>query len=419
MSELRALSDDELLADLGRLVGARQRLTARMLLYLGEIEERRLHLKAAYPSMFEFLLNELGMSEGEAYRHLAGARLGRAFPLVIELVESGKLHLSGLVLLRDFLTEQNHVELLNDAASKTTRAIEALLVARFPKPAVEDTIRKLPDPTQPALRLDSAATGNTPEPRPPVKGRIEPLSPERYKIQFTASQELVEKLEHAKNLLSHTNPSGELAVIVARAVELLIAELEKKKLGKTERPRRARPAKRGAVTRAARREVFGRDGLQCTYVDERTGRRCQERAFLELDHVDPRGRGGSGDAERLRVRCRAHNRLYAEQVYGRDLIEERIHFRYRKYDPGSAEGDVDATYLKLAAGLERLGFSRKQVRPVIDCLGFTDRAGCRGSSSRNPRRLRRHPARRRYRRRAGASRCGGRRFRKGPCAGSR
>jgi 5-methylcytosine-specific restriction endonuclease McrA len=140
-------------------------------------------------------------------------------------------------------------------------------------------------------------------------------------------------IEHAKSLLRHQNPSGELAVIIERGLALLIAELEKKKLGKTKHPHRARPAQHGAVTRAARREVFGRDGLQCAYVDAASGRRCEGSAFLEVDHVAPRARGGSAEPENLRVLCRAHNRLHAEDTYGQKLIHDHIHFRQRKRAP--------------------------------------------------------------------------------------
>ncbi|AKV04412.1 hypothetical protein AKJ09_11075 [Labilithrix luteola] len=40
--------------------------------------------------------------------------------------------------------------------------------------------------------------------------------------------------------------------------------------------------------------------------------------------MTPRALGGSGDAENLRVRCRAHNRDAAERVFGRAHVEERI-----------------------------------------------------------------------------------------------
>ena len=64
------------------LVGSHRELTANLVAHLAEIEERRLHLVAGFSSMFEFCLLELRMSEGEAFRRILAARLGRRFPVV-------------------------------------------------------------------------------------------------------------------------------------------------------------------------------------------------------------------------------------------------------------------------------------------------------------------------------------------------
>jgi hypothetical protein len=78
-----------------------------------------------------------------------------------------------------------------------------------------------------------------------------------------------------------------------------------------------------------KRAVFERDGQQCTYVAA-DGRRCEASAFLELDHIDPKALGGSNDAANLRVRCRAHNQLWAEQSFGRERVERARHFCQKK-----------------------------------------------------------------------------------------
>src|SRR6187401_275798 len=100
---LREHSDDELLSATRRLIGAERKLTARLVAYLAEIEERRLHLVAGYSSMFDFCTRGLGLSENEAFRRIAAARLGKRFPVVHELLASGAVHLSTLELLRDHL----------------------------------------------------------------------------------------------------------------------------------------------------------------------------------------------------------------------------------------------------------------------------------------------------------------------------
>ena len=172
-----------------------------------------------------------------------------------------------------------------------------------------------------------------PIPKPATaRAAIEPLAEARYRLQLTIDAELRATLERATRLMSHANPSGDLVMVMKRALALLIADLEKTKLGKTTRPRGRRPetaATRGYVTRDVRREVIARDGEQCSFVDE-SGRRCPARSFLEFDHIHARALGGTDDAANVRLRCQAHNRLHAEQVFGRDVVERSIDLSRRK-----------------------------------------------------------------------------------------
>jgi len=58
---------------------------------------------------------------------------------------------------------------------------------------------------------------------PPVsRSVIEPLSAQRYRIQFTADATLKQQLELARSLLRHAHPSGDFAAIVSRALKLLM-----------------------------------------------------------------------------------------------------------------------------------------------------------------------------------------------------
>ncbi len=279
MNERIALTDDELLQRITALLASERAGLARLIQYLAEVEERRLHLAAAYSSMFDFCTRRLGLSEGEAFRRLTAARLARRFPAIVPLIEAGSIHLSALVRLRNRLTEENHAELLREASSKNKRELERWLAARFPQPDAPSLIRKLPAPHPPeagaapaSLELGPRLLAAPPARAPRAPGASSaPVSANRYKIQFTAEEALKNKLERAQHLLSHANPTGDLASVVERAVDLLLAELEKKKLGKAERPRGSGKTKRGAISRAARREAFERDGERCSYVGEAGG----------------------------------------------------------------------------------------------------------------------------------------------------
>ncbi len=177
----------------------------------------------------------------------------------------------------------------------------------------------------------------------------------------------------------------DLAVIVERAVDLLIEKLETAVLAKRKTSREAMPRARkdpGAVPRRERRAVFERDGLQCTYVGP-DGRRCTAKAFLQLDHVKERARGGSGEGPNLRVRCRAHNLLEAERSFGREHVERCIDFSRRKRERTRTEAarstPVDGETIpalavdaevgdKLVRALTGLGFVRARALATVKTL---------------------------------------------------
>jgi hypothetical protein len=146
---------------------------------------------------------------------------------------------------------------------------------------------------------------------------VEPLRPEQYGIHFTANRALKEKLDRARDLLRFQG-ANDLASVIDRAVTMLLADLEKKRFGKTDKPREAKAANTNSrrVPNAVKRAVCERDQRQCTYEDE-SGRRCGERATLEYDHIQPFARGGQTTLDNLRLRCRAHNLLAAEVMFSR------------------------------------------------------------------------------------------------------
>ncbi len=312
-------------------------MLARLLTHLVEVEERRLHLEAACPSMFQFCVHKLGMSEDEACRRIHVARLARRFPDLLVRIERGDLTLSTIALLHGTLSEATYEELVEAAAGKTKAEVQRLLAKRTP--------------------------------RPDVPSAITPLSETRHKVQFTASDELRRKLERVQDLMRHANPEGDLAIVVEHAVDLLLEKLEKRRLGKTSRPRPSREASdTTGVSLATRRAIFERDGECCTFADA-DGQRCPATTWLELDHVIPRARGGTNELENLRVRCRSHNALHAEQTCGREYVARKIGERGDPRRRGHASESCDLA----ASGLVNLGFRRAEVRCALDAVSGSHR----------------------------------------------
>jgi hypothetical protein len=282
------------------------------------------------------------MSDDQAYKRIRAARAVRRFPVVGTAVADGRLHLGGVLLLAAHLTDGNANELVAEASGKSKAEIEVLLARRAPKPDVAARLERV------AQQMEMA-----PGPVGPEKSaaKVTPLAPERFALQLTISGETQEKLVRAQALLRHQVPSGDLAEVVDRALDVLLDKVEARKFGKARRPRAAK-ASRGkrTVSRAARREALARDGMRCSFVSE-DGRRCEETGFLEFDHVVPVALGGEASIDGVRVLCRWHNQYEAERILGRDVALA-----------GKAARAMDDD---LVAGLRRLGVTASDARQAV------------------------------------------------------
>src|SRR5690349_23009871 len=118
------LGDAELIATMQRLLREERKLSARLLLHLGEVDARQLYRQHAYSSMFEYCVQALHLSEAEAYLRINAARLGRRTPRVLQMFAAGELHLSALKLLGPVLDDANCDELLAAARFKSKRELE-------------------------------------------------------------------------------------------------------------------------------------------------------------------------------------------------------------------------------------------------------------------------------------------------------
>jgi 5-methylcytosine-specific restriction endonuclease McrA len=371
------VSDEVLHARVRRLVGRSNQLLAALLAHLAEVEGRGIHRERACASLATYCQYELRMSEDAAFRRAQAARIARRFPVVFEHIAAGELHLTGLLLLGPHLTDQNHRELLACAKHRSKKEIVRLVRSVSPLPAVPAVVEPLGPapvgiaPVSPTWSqlvssmcpIRELSPGDRPKDwlvedaardcfeAPPAEPATD-SSPtdlheavhatQRYKVQFTATQEYIDLLEEATDLLAHAMPSRSLEDVHLRAMRLFVTQLKKRKYAistshagkdgasaKSREPREPReprgrttPRRRGRYVRAAeRRAVYERDGGRCTYIDA-SGRRCSETRWLELDHIEPHACGGSATAQNLRLRCRAHNALAAEQHFGREFMSE-------------------------------------------------------------------------------------------------
>ena len=358
---LTHLDDAALLARLHDLVAQEQQHTAALLAHLAEVDARRLYRQAACASLFAYCTEILHYAEGAAYKRITAARAARQYPLIFDLVARGALHLAAVCLLAPHLDAHNHGALLQAAVHRSKRQVEELVAAHAPRPAVPALVRRLPAPASapPAaapVALPGAATAPVPVPAataagtappaaspPPPPPVLAPLAPDRYKVQFTASRALRDKLQQAQDLLRGPDlASGDLATVVERALDLLLRDLRRRKYGAAAAPRPPVPPAPGAPRRrrlphATRRAVAARDQERCAFVDPRSGKRCTATTRLHFHHREPWARGGGDGPDNLALFCAAHDALQAEADYGQGLVAARIAARRAAAATAAAE----------------------------------------------------------------------------------
>jgi hypothetical protein len=358
--------------------------------------------------MFVYCTKVLHLSESQAFLRIAVARASRKHPMLLAMMADGRLHLTAIGLLAPHLTRENRDRLLARAVHKTKREVEELIVEIAPRPDVPVSVRKLPErrtlPTagplvtpnrgngpmlefgrDPSLELrpdgvapeagvlrDEAATRHdtrdsalaasaipvaTPVVASPPVSVVQPLSPGRYKVQFTASAEFHRKLERLRALVGSSGPGRDLAAVIEQAITEKLDRLEARRFARTKAPRQGQPEppprmgsgrspspngapeaspewalERAAGSRhipaAVRRAVHQRDGGRCCYVDEQ-GRRCPERDRLEYHHRHPFGLGGAHSVANVGLVCPAHNAFLAECDYGREAMNRHRRSRSR------------------------------------------------------------------------------------------
>ena len=303
-SSLREISDQDLLYRLKRLAVKSRQLEAELLAHIGEVDARRLYLQEPCSSMFVYCTKVLYFAESAAYHRITAARIVRRYPEVLERLKAGEIHLAGISLLAPHLTLENHQELLARAKHGSKRDVGRLVAELRPRPAAPAIVRKLP-----AVRSMRPAQAERPQPAPQVevpsmppdtgsarRPRPVPLGAERFKIQFTATEDTHNKLCELQALLRHQIPSGDLGLIFDKALDLLLADVKRKRFGNSARPQAARDIKTPPsrhIPANIRRQVVQRDGGRCRYASP-TGQRCGSRDFLEFHHVEPGlDRGGT------------------------------------------------------------------------------------------------------------------------------
>lgn len=336
------------------------------LLHLLEFDNRRGWVEFNCRSLWDFCTSELGLLDCATSFRVRAVQILRDHPQAEGYLRDGRLTLTTLVPLRTILTRENATALFDRCSRMSRRDVERIVAEHDPKPGPQTTIRALPVrntpptstssaevrveeqapmvtcdarptttheplPTAPAAEASSAPNNVTSEPETPRLALVAPVERKRtvairpvngreYAFNATVDQAFVDLLDEAKNLYSHTIPTGDAVEILRRALQIAVEEKRKQKAGLTRSPRKPSTDDDTILTAQTKREVWERDEGACAwrYSD---GKLCGSRWMVEFDHVVPPKLGGTSLANNVRLLCREHNEQHARNVYGDSVID--------------------------------------------------------------------------------------------------
>lgn len=303
--KISSLSDATIENTLRTKAAAERQLTLEVIELLEEVDRRKLHLARGFGSLLEYCVRELKYSESSAYRRISAMRVVRDVPEVKSALQNGSLNLNTVAQAQTFFKAQEKQQ------NKNMRQNKMILEQK------KDVLRELHGKS--SRQADRLLAEILPTSAPVIKETVRAVKDERTQVTLVFSKELNEKIEKLKSHLSHRVPSGRYLDLL----EYLVGEKLKKIEGsqKSKRAaqvkslcREATPAPVLAkssryISMPVRRRVWSKANGRCSHINQQTGDRCNQRKFLEIDHILAHAKGGDNNAENLQLLCDAHNRL--------------------------------------------------------------------------------------------------------------
>jgi hypothetical protein len=332
------LSNMAIINNLKNLKDKENAALADIILYLFELEARKLYREAGYSSLFTYCTECLGYSEGSAYRRIQAARSLKDNPEIYELVKIGKLSLcavSEISKVKDISSSEVYKseklvkiksELITASLGKSKEEVKILTAKHFaPQNSKKESIKPVRVKSFSELNLGSISNPTLFENLNPAQDEAdsskesnkEKISSEiKYQFNMEVDKEFMDLYNQSKALMGHI-PAAQ---VLKRAMKDFVSS-------KNAAPKNTKSKEINNNTRyiqkKVRHEVFKRDNKQCTYIAA-DGKRCSEKHGLEFDHIKPFSLGGSNEPDNIRLLCKTHNQLLAEKTFGKEKIKSFI-----------------------------------------------------------------------------------------------
>jgi 5-methylcytosine-specific restriction endonuclease McrA len=257
------------------------RAEAHLMNILQRIDHHRTYREFGYPSLFQYAVDALHLTESTTYNFINVARKARLIPALQQAIEEGTLSVSKARKIVPVLTQANQAEWITKAQTLSQKKLEKEVARVSPHAATPEKLTYLTDT--------------------------------RMSLTLGMSEKLAERLRRIQDLESQRRRTAATLEDVLETLATLYLErhdpLEKAKRAHSPVARQASKK----IPAALRHAVAQRDLNQCTHLTPQ-GTRCPKTRWLDIHHVRPLSQGGTHELSNLTTLCSAHHRLLHENA---------------------------------------------------------------------------------------------------------
>ncbi len=333
------------------LVKTERKITYEILLLIQTIDITKAYRELGYESLYAYLTKEVGYSEGAAQRRISSARLMKQVPKIENEIQTGDLNLTQVSLAYTAIRQEekalgakissaNKSAILERLKCKNTFETQKVLQQELPsfeipkpkaQPAGNDRVfvtlefhesewrkvqsmmaefsHKVPDQRLESLLLYFADQMEKKKQKLSMKDQTK--QDQTKQDQTKHDQTKYDQAKWAQTKIDQTIPLS-LKQNQFRPVQGESKSQNSAKKSPSSPPlRRWNPKfnrfERQAISAPVRRWVYNQAQHRCQYVSPLTGKRCDSKHFLEIEHCVPVAKGGSNNVQNLKILCRAHN----------------------------------------------------------------------------------------------------------------
>jgi hypothetical protein len=318
------------------------RAEAELIEVLQQVEEHRVFMKRGHSSLFNYVVQELGLSESVTFNLIAVARKSREVPELKVQIAQGAITLSNARKIAPVLTQANQGEWLTKAAQLSHRQLEKEVVKIRPLAATTERVsyvtphrvkmelglsekdmldlrraqdllsRKQGRPAR-VEDLVMAMTQEYLDKHDPVrraqriqvkKGTQEPKSVIARKVIAAPTPPVSE--------VSPLNPTVTVRAVTLQGVSPQGASLQDPPAGTNSGSVQPVASTRTPIPAAIRHQVSLRDEGRCAHTDPQ-GKRCNQSRWVEIHHKTPVSQGGTHALTNLITLCSTHHDYWHER----------------------------------------------------------------------------------------------------------